>query len=60
VNSVWLAALMTGQILIAWLKLLALYGDLARAEPKTLRTGAARRGLPGPRGSAAPPEIQAS
>jgi hypothetical protein len=30
---------MTGQILLAWLKLLALDGDLARAEPKTLRPG---------------------
>ena len=28
---------MTGQILLAWLKLLALDGDLAKAEPKTLR-----------------------
>jgi hypothetical protein len=28
---------MTGCILLAWLKLLALDGDLARAEPKTLR-----------------------
>ena len=28
---------MTGQILLGWLKLLALDGDLARAEPKTLR-----------------------
>jgi hypothetical protein len=28
---------MTGQILLAWLKLLALDGDLARAEPRTLR-----------------------
>jgi len=28
---------MTGQILLAWLKLLALDADLARAEPKTLR-----------------------
>ena len=27
---------MTGQILLAWLKLLALDGELARAEPKTL------------------------
>jgi hypothetical protein len=26
-------------ILLAWLKLLALDGDLARAEPKTLRPG---------------------
>jgi hypothetical protein len=30
---------MTGQILLAWLKLLALDGELARAEPKTLRPG---------------------
>ena len=37
VNSAWLTASMTGQILLAWLKLLALDGDLARAEPKTLR-----------------------
>jgi hypothetical protein len=37
VNAVWLTAAMTGQILLAWLKLLALDGDLARAEPKTLR-----------------------
>jgi hypothetical protein len=28
---------MIAQILLAWLKLLALDGDLARAEPKTLR-----------------------
>jgi len=28
---------MTGQILLAWLKLLALDGDLAKAEPRTLR-----------------------
>ena len=28
---------MTGQILLAWLKALALDGDLAKAEPKTLR-----------------------
>jgi hypothetical protein len=28
---------MTAQILLAWLKLLALDGDLAKAEPKTLR-----------------------
>ena len=34
-----LTATMTGQILLAWLKLLALDGDLARAGPRTLRTG---------------------
>ena len=28
---------MTGQTLLAWLKLLALDGDLAEAEPRTLR-----------------------
>jgi hypothetical protein len=28
---------MTAQILLTWLKLLALDGDLAKAEPKTLR-----------------------
>jgi DDE family transposase len=37
VNAAWLTAAMTGQILLCWLKLLALEGDLARAEPKTLR-----------------------
>ena len=37
INAAWLTASMTGQILLAWLKLLALDGDLARAEPKTLR-----------------------
>jgi hypothetical protein len=37
VNAAWLTAAMTGQILLAWLKQLALDGDLATAEPKTLR-----------------------
>jgi Transposase DDE domain group 1 len=37
VNAAWLSAAMTGQILLAWLKLLALDGDLAEAEPRTLR-----------------------
>jgi hypothetical protein len=37
VNAAWLTASMTGQILLAWLKLLALDGDLAKAEPRTLR-----------------------
>ena len=39
INAAWLTAAMTGQILLAWLKLLALDGDLAKAEPKTLRPG---------------------
>jgi hypothetical protein len=37
VNQAWLTAAMTAQILLAWLKLLALDGNLARAEPKTVR-----------------------
>jgi Transposase DDE domain group 1 len=36
-NQAWLTAAMMAQILLAWLKLLALDGDLAKAEPKTLR-----------------------
>jgi hypothetical protein len=36
-NQAWLTAAMTAQTLLAWLRLLALDGDLARAEPKTLR-----------------------
>lgn len=36
-NAAWLTAAMIASILLAWLKLLALDGDLARAEPKTLR-----------------------
>jgi hypothetical protein len=37
INAAWLTAAITAQILLAWLKLLALDGDLAKAEPKTLR-----------------------
>jgi Transposase DDE domain group 1 len=37
INQAWLDASMTACILLSWLKLLALDGDLARAEPKTLR-----------------------
>jgi hypothetical protein len=36
-NKAWLAAALTAATLLAWLKLLALDGRLARAEPKTLR-----------------------
>jgi len=36
-NQAWLTAAMTAQALLAWLRLLVLDGDLARAEPKTLR-----------------------
>jgi Transposase DDE domain group 1 len=36
-NQAWLDAAMIACILLSWLKFLALDGDLARAEPKTLR-----------------------
>ena len=37
INQAWLDASMIACTLLAWLKFLALDGDLARAEPKTLR-----------------------
>ena len=37
INTAWLTAAMTAAVLLAWLKLLALGSDLAKAEPKTLR-----------------------
>jgi len=37
INSAWLTAALMAATLLAWLRLLALDGDLARAEPKTLR-----------------------
>jgi Transposase DDE domain group 1 len=37
VNAAWCAALALGCDLLAWLALLALEGDLAKAEPKTVR-----------------------
>ena len=36
-NQAWLAAALTAAALLAWLRLLALDGNLAKAEPKTLR-----------------------
>ena len=36
-NKAWQAAALTAATLLAWLRLLALDGPLARAEPKTLR-----------------------
>jgi hypothetical protein len=36
-NEAWQAAALTAAVLLAWLRLLALDGPLARAEPKTLR-----------------------
>jgi hypothetical protein len=37
INSAWLAASLTAATLLSWLRHTALDGDLARAEPKTLR-----------------------
>jgi len=37
-NQAWLTAAMIAQTLLAWLRLLALDGALARAEPRTLRS----------------------
>jgi Transposase DDE domain group 1 len=42
-NSAWLAAALIAATLLSWLKLIALGGDLARAEPKTLPGPACRR-----------------
>jgi hypothetical protein len=36
-NQAWLAAALIAATLLAWLRLLALDGPLAKAEPKTLR-----------------------
>jgi Transposase DDE domain group 1 len=36
-NRAWLTAALTAATLLSWLRLLALDGDLAKAEPKTLR-----------------------
>jgi Transposase DDE domain group 1 len=38
INASWLAAALIAATLLAWLRLLALDRDLARAEPKTLRS----------------------
>jgi Transposase DDE domain group 1 len=37
INTAWLAAALIAATLLAWIRLIALDGDLARAEPKTLR-----------------------
>ena len=36
-NSAWLAVSLIAAVLLSWLRLIALDGDLAKAEPKTLR-----------------------
>ncbi len=56
VNAAWLTASMTAQILLAWLKLLSLDGDLAAAEPKTLLPGTACRRPAGARRAETAPE----
>ena len=56
-NQAWLTAAMMAQILLARIKLPALDGDLAKAEPKTLRYRVpARRRPPGAR--RAPPPLE--
>jgi hypothetical protein len=37
INNAWMTAALAAATLLAWLRLLALDGDLAKAEPKTLR-----------------------
>ena len=37
INKAWMTAALAAATLLAWLRLLALDGDLAKAEPKTLR-----------------------
>ena len=37
INSAWLAVSLIAATLLSWLRLIALDGDLAKAEPKTLR-----------------------
>jgi len=36
-NSAWLAVALIAAAMLSWLRFIALDGDLARAEPKTLR-----------------------
>jgi hypothetical protein len=38
INKAWMTAALAAATLLAWLRLLALDGDLAKAEPKTLRS----------------------
>ena len=56
-NSAWLAVSLIAAALLSWLRLIALDGDLAKAEPKTLRyPGPARRREASPRRP--PPEAE--
>ena len=55
-NKAWQAAALTAATLLAWLKLLALDGTLAKAELKTLLPHPARRRPADPRRPPAPPQ----
>ncbi len=55
-NRAWFAAALTAAALLAWLRLLALDSDLAKAEPKALRPHLARRRPPGAHRPPAPPQ----
>jgi hypothetical protein len=56
VNAAWLTAAMTGQILLAWLKLLTLDGDLAKPSPGRCATGFCTPRPGWSAGAAPPPE----
>jgi hypothetical protein len=56
INAAWLTASMTGQILLAWLKLLALDGGPGQGRAQDAAPCAARCGPPGTRRAAPPPE----
>src|SRR5262249_46216601 len=69
-NAAWLAAALIAATLLAWLRLLALDGPMAKAEPKTLRyrilhaaarlaAGARRRPRKPPPPGPGPPAITA-
>jgi hypothetical protein len=55
-NKAWQTAALIAATLLAWLRLLALDGHLAKAEPKTLRPHPARRRPADPRRPPAPPQ----
>ena len=56
-NAAWLAVSLIAAVLLSWLRLIALDGDLASAEPKTLALpGPARRREAGPRRPPTAPE----
>ena len=54
-NKAWQAVALTAATLLAWLRLIALDGRLASAEPKTLRYRPARRRPADPQRPPTPP-----